>query len=89
MTTTDIGIFIREIARLELYSHEEIRRMIASVMREVLAHNAAIPSNDSGIEGAVPLPAPDWFPPSLDADTIDWHEQNKRINDLLMRGKLV
>ena len=48
-----------------------------------------VPPSDNGINGTVPLPAPDWSPPSPDTDTLDWHEQNKRINDLLMRGKLV
>lgn len=41
-----------------------------------------LPSSDTGLDGAIPLPPPTWTP---EPDGPDWAEQNRKINDLLNR----
>ena len=59
----------------------EINEAFASVLFDV-------PPSDHGIEGVIPLPPPEWDPSSDILTDADWADQNRKINNLLMRGIL-
>jgi hypothetical protein len=46
----------------------------------------ALPVSDHGLHGAIPLPLPEWYPDPVCSD-VEWAAQNRRINNLLMRGE--
>ena len=62
---------------------------------EVAAKGDILPPSDHGLDGAIPLPPPEWVPgenlefPGVQASDVAilaWAEQNRRINALLMRS---
>lgn len=88
-----LSVVVRKILE-EWWARDQYPSAIASTQTpghaddslDSLDTGITIPPSDQGIEGAVPLPPsePAW---GFDDDGMNWPEQNRKINDLLMRGE--
>ena len=86
LTRQAFQIKLAEVRRDLLQQAEGLRRSRVLAGTTSTGREAALPPSDPGYSGAIPLAAPTWQPVPFLSDA-EWADQNRKINDLLMRGK--
>ena len=86
LTRQAFQIKLAEVKRDLLQQAEGLRRSRVLAGTTSTGREAALPPSDPGYPGAIPLAAPTWQPVPFLSDA-EWADQNRKINDLLMRGK--
>ena len=61
-------------------------RALQEVVPEWQLPSLSLPPSDLGYPDAIPLPAPAWSPEATPLSDAEWADQNRRVNNLLMRG---